>query len=277
MPTYHRALITGASSGIGRAFAAELPARTDLLLTGRHRDRLEQTATGLRRPGRAVETHVADLSDEAAIHALSKRAEAFEVDLLINNAGRGQFGRIADNDLQEERNTVLVNVLAVVILTRSLLPSMIRGAIARQRRAGIVIVSSTAAFAPVPFFATYAATKAFELSFSEALREEMRALPVDVLALCPGATRTAFGARAGLAGGQLPGASDPAKVAREGLRALGRVPVKITGTLDQAALGPLLMPRRMVVEAMGMAMRLLNACGVANFSTTGPGDSREFE
>jgi short-subunit dehydrogenase len=262
MPTYHRALITGASSGIGRAFAAELPARTDLLLTGRHRDRLEQTATGLRRPGRAVETHVADLSDEAAIHALSKRAEAFEVDLLINNAGRGQFGRIADNDLQEERNTVLVNVLAVVILTR---------------RAGIVIVSSTAAFAPVPFFATYAATKAFELSFSEALREEMRALPVDVLALCPGATRTAFGARAGLAGGQLPGASDPAKVAREGLRALGRVPVKITGTLDQAALGPLLMPRRMVVEAMGMAMRLLNACGVANFSTTGPGDSREFE
>jgi hypothetical protein len=270
MAPYRRALITGASSGIGRAFANELPAETDLLLTGRHRNRLDETASSLARPGRTVETHVADLSDEAEIHRLSERAETFEVDLLINNAGRGRFGRIADNDLEEERSTVLVNVLAVVLLTRSLLPGMIRRAREGRRRGGVIIVSSTAGFAPLPYFATYAATKAFELSFSEALREEMRGEPLDILALCPGATRTAFGTGAGLGVGHLPGAADPGKVVRAGLRALGRVPVKITGTLDEATLGPLLLPRRMAAEGLGLAMRLLHAYGLVGRRTSRP-------
>ncbi len=140
---------------------------------------------------------------------------------MINNAGVGQFGRLVDNDPAAERDTAMLNVVAVVMLTRGLLPGMIERAAAARRRGGVVIVSSTAAFSPVPYFATYAASKAFNLYFAEALAEEMRDDPVDVLALCPGATRTAFGARAGFDGGPVPGAADPGAVAREALDVIG--------------------------------------------------------
>ncbi len=258
MNLYRRALITGATSGIGAAFASELPRTTDLLLCGRDEKKLEEARQHMLRKGRSVETHAADLTDERAVHDLIARADDFGVDLLINNAGVGQFGRLVDNDPESERDTAMLNVVAVVVLTRGLLQGMIERARSAGRPGGVVIVSSTAAFSPVPFFATYAASKAFNLYFAEALAEEMRDDPVDVLALCPGATRTAFGERAGFDRGPLPGAADPGSVAKEAMDALGHKTVHVTGLLSQATLGPFLVPRRIVTGALASAMRFFN-------------------
>jgi hypothetical protein len=257
MRSYRRALITGASSGIGAAFALELPANTDLLLTGRDEERLAQTAERVTRQGRTVETHKADLTDAGERDNLIEHAEAFGIDLLINNAGVGRLGRFLDNSVELERQTVLLNVVAVVDLTRRLLPGMLQRARAARRHAGIIVVSSTAAFAPVPFFATYAASKAFDLQFTEALAEELRGEPVDVLALCPGATRTTFGRTAGFQSGEVPGASEPRHVAAEGLAALGRDTVRVAGLLNQAAFAPVVLPRRLITGAVGVAMRFV--------------------
>lgn len=255
MNLYRRALITGASGGIGAAFASELPRATDLLLAGRNEGTLEEKRAELSGKGRTVETFAADLTDERAVHELIARADDFGVDLLVSNAGIGQFGRLVDNEPELERETAMLNVVAVVLLARGLLPGMIERARDAGRRGGVVIVSSTAAFSPVPFFATYAASKAFGLYFTEALAEEMRDDPVDVLALCPGATRTSFGARAGFDRGHAPGAADPGTVAREALDALGTKTVQITGLLSQATLGPFLVPRRILTGALAAAMR----------------------
>jgi hypothetical protein len=260
MADYQRALITGATSGIGAAFADYLPETTELMLVGRNEDRLAKAKARLAVDGRRVETVPCDLADEAAVGDLIERADRFGVDLLINNAGVGHLGRIIDNPAAAERETVMVNVAAVVALTRGLLPGMIMRARRDGRRAGVIIVSSTAAFAPVPYFGVYAASKVFELYFAEALTEELAAEPAHILALCPGATRTEFGSRAGFEGGALPGAADPADVAREAMMALGRRPVHTTGLISQAAFGPLLASRRLVTGVLGMAMRLVTVC-----------------
>jgi hypothetical protein len=125
--------------------------------------------------------------------------------------------------------------------------------------AGIIIIASTAAFTSVPYFATYAASKAFNLSFAEALGEEMRGEPVDILALCPGATRTSFGDSAGFTGMAVPGAADPQTVARQALRALGRQRIKVTGNIDEAALALFLLPRRLATYGIGALMRFVAA------------------
>ncbi|MFO1128483.1 MAG: SDR family NAD(P)-dependent oxidoreductase [Rhodospirillales bacterium] len=255
MRTYGRALITGATGGIGTAFAAALPASTDLLLTGRTEAQLAAAAERLRRPGRIVATIAADLAEPAGVDAVAKRADAFGIDLLINNAGLGILGRFLDNDVEGERQTVMVNVAAVVLLTRHLLPGMLERARGAGRRAGLIIVSSTAALAPVPFFASYAATKTFDLHFAEALGEEMREDPIDVLALCPGPIRGSAAARGSFDFGRIPSAVDPERVAREGLAALGRDRVRLVGRVDRAALGPVMLPRRLVATAVGTAMR----------------------
>lgn len=259
MRSYRRALVTGATSGIGAAFAEELPVRTDLLLTGRDLQRLSQAAERLAHPGRTIETHVADLSEAAARDLLVDHAEAFGVDLLINNAGTGRIGRFLDNPADVELETVLLNVVALVDLTRRLLPGMLQRARAGRRRAGLIVVSSTTAFTPMPFFATYAASKTFSLQFTEALAEELRGEPIDVLALCPGATRTKFAADAGFRRGNIPLAEEPRTVAAAGLAALGRDTVHVAGRLNRAALGPLVLPRRLVTGAVGLAMRYLTA------------------
>lgn len=255
MNGYRRALITGANSGIGAAFAFELPQTTDLLLAGRDEEKLRSKRDELLLKGRTVETYAADLTDERAVQELIDRAGSFGVDLLINNAGVGRLGRFIDNNPASERETVMLNVVAVALLTRGILPGMIERALEANRRGGVVIVSSTAAFSPVPFFATYAASKAFNLYLAEALAEEMREEPVDVLALCPGATRTTFAARAGFDRGPVPGAADPGRVAKEALDALGNKTVQVTGLLSQATFGPFLVPRRIVTGALASAMR----------------------
>ncbi len=257
MRSYARALITGASGGIGRGFAERLPAATHLLLTGRNSERLEAVAARVAKPGRLVETIEADLTLDADRDRLVEAAESFGIDLLINNAGAGRFGRVLDNPPEAERATVLVNVVSVVDLTRRLLPGMLQRARATRQRAGLIVIASTVSFAPVPFLATYAASKAFDLQFAEALAEEVRDEPVDVLALCPGATRTSFDAGPVFSPGNMPGAADPGEVAAQGLAALGRQTVHVAGLLNQAALGPMVLPRRLISGAVGMAMRLV--------------------
>lgn len=257
MRKFQRALITGATSGIGAAFADQLSPTTDLLLPGRDESRLAAAAARLARPRRVVETMPADLADPAAVDALVTRADALGIDLLINNAGLGPVGPFVDNDAELERATVMVNVVAMVTLTRRLLPGMLRRARESHSRAGLIIVASTAAFSPVPYFATYAASKAFDLNFAEALAEELRREPIDVVALCPGPTRTAFGTGAGFEWASLPGAADPAAVARAGLDGLGRGTVRVSSALGQAAFTPVVWPRRVLTGAIGAAMRVV--------------------
>ena len=189
---YAFAAITGATSGIGAAFARALPPQTNLLLSGRDAAKLAAAKAALAQGGRRVETVAADLASEAGRRYFLAAATALPIELLVNNAGLGRFGRVIDNPAESEREMVEVNVVAVVTLTRALLPQMLERAAARGSRAGLIIVGSTASFQPTPYLATYGATKTFDLFYAEALAGELSQLPIDVLALCPGGTETAF-------------------------------------------------------------------------------------
>ena len=253
--TPHRAaLVTGATSGIGEAFARALPTATDALLTGRNAEALERLAAELVSPGRRVETVVADLATDAGLDAVSARAEAFGVDLLIANAGVGPFGDFLQASEASLRATVSVNVMAPVVLSRRLLPGMLRRADSEGRRAGLIIVSSNAAFVPVPRLAAYAASKAFDLSLAEALAAELDGAPVDVLALCPTATRTKFAARSGFGGGDLPGSEDPADVAAAALSALGRVRTLVRGPLSGLLLSGPALARAALAQTLALVL-----------------------
>lgn len=184
-------LITGASSGIGKAFARKLAAQgRNVLLVARSEDNLITLCNELGRMNSIRAQYVAmDLSRPEAPARLFEEAQArgLVVDLLVNNAGFGAMGDFAKTDLERQLNMIDLNIKALVELTyRFLLPM-------RERKQGSIInVASTAGFQPVPFMATYAATKAFVLSFSEALWEENRPYGITVLALCPGVTETNF-------------------------------------------------------------------------------------
>jgi short-subunit dehydrogenase len=232
--TYRFALITGASSGIGAAFARALPRPTNQLLTGRNEARLAALGAELAGDGRQIETVAADLAGDEGRETLVARASELPIDLLVNNAGLGLFGRIVDNDARREREMIEVNVVTPLVLTRALLPGMLERAKTAGRRAGVIIVSSTAAFAPLPFLATYTATKAFDLYLAEGLASELKGEPIDVLALCPGGTRTNFFRRSGLASMNEIGLHSPARVAREGLAALGRRSVHVVGAANRS-------------------------------------------
>jgi uncharacterized protein len=186
------ALITGASAGIGREFARQLASRAkSLIVTARREQRLNELRAELEQqyPNIAVFPRKADLADPVQLNELLAwldRAK-IDVDLLINNAGLGDSGGFATSDPIRNEQMTLVNVVALTRLTRHLLPRMI----ARQR-GGILNVSSSAGFLPIPHFAIYAATKAYVTSFSEALRAELRGTGVSVCALCPGPVHTEF-------------------------------------------------------------------------------------
>ena len=187
------ALVTGASSGIGAAFARALAARgvATLVLVARSEDRLEVLAGELRGGGHGTRVEVvpADLGDPEAPTRIKAETDGrgLTVDLLVNNAGIGSYGYFDERDAAGEQEIVAVNVAAVVALTRLYLPEMVA-----RGDGAILNVASTAAFQPVPFMTTYAATKAFVLSFSEALWAENRDRGVRVVCLCPGKTGTNF-------------------------------------------------------------------------------------
>ena len=234
-PPPRAALVTGVTSGIGEAFARALPPSTSLLLTGRDEGALALLAAELGGGGRLIETLGADLSTDEGLDAVCAAAEKFGIDLLVCNAGVGAFGDFLTADEEALRATVLVNVMAPLVLTRRLLPRMIERAEAGGGRAGLIIVSSGAAFLPVPRLAAYAASKAFDLSLTEALGAELTSWPVDVLALCPTTTRSRFAERSGF-GANPPGAQNPAHVARSALQALGRQRTLVLGPLTGSVL-----------------------------------------
>src|SRR5215470_8479330 len=184
------AVVTGASSGLGRGLAAGLADRgMSLVLTGRNQARLDETADQIRRaaPSVKIETVVADLSSRPGVLALLDHVGDRPVEVLVNNAGFGSYGPFAEADAGREADEVAVDVAAVVTLARAFLPGMLaRGS------GGILNVASTIAFQPAPYQAVYGANKAFVLSFSQALWAEARASGVAVTALCPGPTRTGF-------------------------------------------------------------------------------------
>jgi hypothetical protein len=186
------ALITGASAGIGREFARQLASRArSLILIARREQRLNELRDELKQlcPNVAISVHKTDLADLAQLNELLAWLdyEGTDVDLLINNAGLGDSGAFATSDPIRNEQMTLVNIVALTTLTRHLLPRMIA-----KRPGGILNVSSSAGFLPIPDFAVYAATKAYVTSFSEALRAELRGTSVSVCVLCPGPVHTEF-------------------------------------------------------------------------------------
>ncbi len=183
------ALITGASSGMGTVFAKQLASRhLNVVLVARREDRLRALSEELER-NTSIETRVVptDLSREDFVPQLAEATDGLEVNLLVNNAGFVVSGEFLDNDLSAELEMLQVDCRAPLLLTGHY------GKLMRhRRRGGIIFLASTVAFAGVPMWSHYAATKGYNLLFAEGLAEELRRDGVDVLALCPGFTRTEF-------------------------------------------------------------------------------------
>ncbi len=216
------ALVTGASSGIGLAFAERLARdKYDLILVARSRERLEDLAKRLTEAhGHEVEVLPADLTQPAELRRVEERIRGERtLELLVNNAAFGTVGRFAELDPDREEDEIRLNVIALVRLARAALAGFVE-----RGHGSIVNVSSLAAFQPDPFTATYGATKAFVNSFTEALHEELRETGVRVQALCPGFTRTEFQERAGVDTRTVPDFAwmDPGPVVEASLAALRR-------------------------------------------------------
>ena len=249
-------LITGASSGIGEAFARKLAARgQNLLLMARSEDKLMTLCNEL---GRLKSIHAQfvamDLSQPDAPARLfaETQTRGLTIDFLINNAGFGAVGDFAKLDLVRELNMIDLNIRALVDLTHRFLAPM------RERKSGAIInVASTAGFQPVPFMAVYAATKAFVLSFSEALWEENRPYGIKVMALCPGVTETNFFAAANMQ--KPPGrvSQTPEDVVDTALRGLRRGRSHIISGLPNYLMiqGERLVPRSVLARVAGKVLR----------------------
>jgi short-subunit dehydrogenase len=249
-------LITGASSGIGEVFARRLAARKEnLVLVARSEEKLNALCNEIGRVHNInCQTVVLDLSEAGAARRLFEETErrGLEVDTLINNAGFGSMGDFLSLDLERELNMIDLNVKSLVELTYLYLAPM------RERKGGRIInVASTAAFQPVPYMATYAATKAFVLSFTEALWDENRSYDIRVLALCPGATETNFFAAAGVKKPPFRVAETAEDVVETALRGLdGGKGHIISGWINYAQTqAERLVPRSLVTRIAGKGMR----------------------
>jgi short-subunit dehydrogenase len=245
-------MVTGASSGIGLELARLLAADGhDLVLVARRADVLQQVASELE-SAHQVRAYVLadDLSDPAAPRRVFETlgAEGIELDILVNNAGFGLAGPLASADAQRTHDMIEVNVTAVTMLTRLALPAMVA-----RGRGRILNVASTAAFQPGPLMAVYYAAKAYVLSFSEAIADELRDTGVTVTALCPGPTRTRWADVAGVR--QSPmftrlAVADAGPVARAGYDAMMRGRrVVIPGLVNRlVAFGNRFVPRRLATS-----------------------------
>lgn len=256
MPLDHTnttALVTGASSGLGEEFARQLAARgANLILVARRVDRLEQLATELRASaGVTVTVLPADLARPGAANELAARIDelGIPVHTLINNAGFATRARFENEDADRIQDELAVNVAAVVGLTRAFYPQLLE-----HGKGALVSVASTAAYQPVPNMAVYGATKAFVLSFTEALWYEAKGTGLRVLALSPGATRTEFFDVAGSQAqvGSMRPASEVVKLALAALDRRSAPPSVLSGTVNRAiVLVSRLLPRRAVVNLTG--------------------------
>jgi len=249
-------LITGASSGIGAAFARKLAARgRNVLLVARSEDKLIALCNELGRLTSIRAQYLAlDLRKPEARSQLFEETQKreLEIDTLINNAGFGSMGDFAKLDPERELEMIELNITAVVELTRRFLGPM------RERQRGTIInVASTAGFQPVPYMATYAATKAFVLSFSEALWDENRQHGIHVMALCPGVTETNFFEAAGIDRPPMRAVQTAEEVVETALRALPRKKsLVISGWANWFVVeAERFLPRSAVTKVAGKALR----------------------
>ncbi len=253
------AIVTGASSGIGYELARLLAHDGyRLLLVARDPARLEAAAASLRAGNggrRLIETHVVDLADPDGLDEMACFANTLCPDVLVNNAGFGGYGPFARTGIAREVEMISTNVTALTVLAKAVLPPML------ERGSGRILnVGSTASFAPGPFAAVYAATKAYVLSFSEALSDETRGSGVTVTALCPGPTHTAFAARAGMGETKVfkSTIADAESVAQIGYAAMkAGKPVVVAGRFNKLLVFMVrLVPRSLVVQMSRRAFTL---------------------
>lgn len=249
-------LITGASSGIGAAFARKFATLgRNVFLVSRSEEKLITICNELgRMSGIRAQYFAIDLAEPDAPARLFEETtrRELEIDMLINNAGFGSMGHFGKLDRERELEMIELNVRALVDLTYRFLAPM------REKKQGTIInVASTAGFQPVPFMATYAATKAFVLSFSEALWEENRPLGVHVMALCPGVTETNFFEASRMDRPPLRGSQTPEEVVETALRGLKRNKSSVISGLPNllTVQAVRLLPRSLVLRIAGKALR----------------------
>lgn len=249
-------LITGASGGIGEAFARRLAAeKHNLVLVARSEEKLHQLCDELMLKHKITAHYVTlDLTGFEADKKLFEETtrHGFEIDFLINNAGFGSMGDFAELELERELEMISLNIMSLVALTHRYLEKM------RAQKSGTIInVSSTASFQAIPFMATYAATKAFVTSFSEAIAEENRPFGITVTAVCPGPTETNFFAEANAIPFSAKGMQSPEEVVEKALKAAksGRA-LTVSGISNYigSVLGTIA-PDSLVTRAIGSYLR----------------------
>ena len=249
-------LITGASSGIGEAFARRLAKeKHNLVLVARSETKLHELCDELMLQHKITAHYVAlDLTEYESDKKLFEETErhGYEVEWLINNAGFGSMGDFAGLDLERELEMISLNIMALVALTHRYLEKM------RARKSGVIInVSSTAGFQAIPFMATYAASKAFVTSFSEAVAEENRPFGITVTAVCPGPTETNFFAASRAIPFSAKGMQTPEAVVEKALKGVkAKKPLVISGITNYigALLGSLA-PDSLVARVIGDYLR----------------------
>lgn len=255
-PSRPVALVTGASSGIGKEFARVLAREGhDLVLVARREAEMQALATELDdKYGAKALVVAADLAEPGAaehIHDVVSAA-GHEIEVLVNNAGLGGAGRFTTTDVAVDRQMLAVNVVALTELTKCFLPQMLA-----RRRGRVLNVASTAAFQPGPFMAVYYASKAYVLSFTEALAEELAGTGVTATALCPGVVPSGFQEAANMREDapllRSPGAKPPDVVAEAGYRGMMRGRrIVIPGVLNKVGVQSLrVSPRRVVTGVVG--------------------------
>lgn len=238
------ALVTGASTGIGAAFVKKLAGKgMDIVLVARSEDKMKNVAAQC--PGVKTTVIPLDLTEADAVTKLQSRlsTENIEVDLLINNAGFGMFGQFESLSIEIQLKEIQLNVMALVALTHAFIPSMLK-----RGEGAIINVASTAAHSPIPYLSVYAATKAFVLSFSEALWAEYKDRGIRVLSLNPGATESEFHTVSGLESGGFPKESAET-VVDNGLKAMEEGKSYVISGLPNILMGDVLtrlLPREQV-------------------------------
>ncbi len=248
-----KALVTGASAGIGEGFARHLARRGhDLVLVARRKHRLEKLASELWAEHNAdAEVIEADLTSEAGASVVEARLKASDIDLLVNNAGFGTVGEFVTMPVARELEELDLNVRALMRFSHAALESMVA-----KGRGGIINVASMAAYQPIPYNATYAATKAFVLHFSEALHEEAKRHGVTVTCLCPGPVKTEFQQVANLDTSTVPSMAWESvdSVVETALSALrGRRAIAIPGAMNFMMANSVRLAPRFVVRRMAGA------------------------
>jgi short-subunit dehydrogenase len=266
------AIVTGASGGMGAVFTKALARRGySVLAVARAVAPLAKMADELKEDGGIIETLAVDLASAAGIKAIVERAHALgDVELLVNNAGISTSGRFLDQSADKEIQSIRVNVEALYTLTRELVPAMVE-----RKRGGILNVASVVAFQAIPYWTTYAATKAFVLAFGEGLAYELRHSGVRVVTVCPGFTKTGLYAESGVPGlaGRLLPFTTPEEVVRAALAAYdaGCV-VRVVGLTNRlVALAGALTPR----FVLRWLMAIMFAPTVAAPGSSGPPTKRD--